>query len=63
MARPHVRLYYPFIPSRAAPILWGRLLTCGRLLIGPPAAGAMPEECLHGLRAGAISTTNRMAAI
>ena len=31
-------------PARAATILWGRLATCGRLLIGLPGAPTMPED-------------------
>src|ERR1700722_11382092 len=34
--------YYPFPSSRAAKILWGRLITCGRLVIGLPLALAIP---------------------
>ena len=45
--------YYPFLSSSAATILWGRMASCGRLLIGllinPPQA--------------AICPTNQMAAI
>src|ERR1700722_12995412 len=26
--------YYPFVSSRAPPFFWGRLVTCGRLVIG-----------------------------
>jgi hypothetical protein len=54
MGRLHALLYYyPFVSSRAATILWGRMASCGRLLIGllidaPPAANCR---------------TNRMAAI
>jgi hypothetical protein len=42
MGRLHAPLYYyPFVSSRAATILWGRMASCGRLLIGPPAARKM----------------------
>jgi peptidyl-prolyl cis-trans isomerase SurA len=46
--------YYILVSSRAATILWGRLATCGRLLIGQlSAAGAMPEEGHRGSRLAA----------
>src|SRR5580704_2261562 len=38
------RYYYPFLSSRAAAILWGRLATCGGLSIRPPAASTMLES-------------------
>src|ERR1700722_17654473 len=38
---------YPFLSSGTAKILWGRLVTCGRLLIGP---SGITYKCQHHLR-------------
>jgi len=54
--------------SRLHALLWGRMLSCGRLGApsgpGLPAAGATREERLHDLFAGArggLSTRRRLA--
>src|SRR5580658_9787280 len=46
--------YYPFLSSRAATILWGRLVTCGGLSIRLPAASTMPENRSKSLRLAAM---------
>jgi hypothetical protein len=42
--------YHPYLSSRAATILWGRLVTCGGLSIRLPAATTIPENRQKSLR-------------
>ena len=39
--------------DRGVDFLWGRMASSGRLLIGQPGAGRLPEKHLHGLRLSA----------
>src|SRR3984957_9507603 len=51
--------YYPFLSSRASTILWGRLVTCGRLGVpsGPGLLASLTNAaqfaaCLHAGQVG-----------